>query len=107
MLPIKEYKKKLNRNMVEALSNYLKQLVIDNSHEVAVEDMLLLATLAELHNKLEKRLASNYKTAYALKLEATYALALVQLYEGYVNDSSSYLGNCLHGMRNEILQKYC
>lgn len=99
----KPYTTKMKREMVEcfekAIDGLLDMPYTDN------DDILVMCALAEIKQKFYTRL---YKAQsdYTFSFTPTQAIAIRIMFTDFVTGHSSYLGNKLHLMSNEIKQLY-
>ena len=70
-----------------------------------VDDMLMIAGLSELRNRLIVKQLKN-QTEYTITLTAVQALSIRALFTSYVQDSTTALGNYLHMISNQVEQNY-
>ena len=102
---MQKFKIKLKHKAAEALLELITKLVIAGA--TANDDKLVLATLAELACKLEGRLNSYkpVKPSYGFEITVAQAIAIVILSSNYGLEVTSYLGNALHQIANQIKQQ--
>jgi hypothetical protein len=69
------------------------------------DDKLLLAALVEVKERLMKKTLL-VQDDYSMRLTAVQAIAMRILYTDYVNEFTSYMGNKLMMISNDVKQKY-
>lgn len=99
-----KFKVELKRDAMEAMSNYIIML-INKFPPKDDDDKLLYSTLSEIRLKMEQKLL-NVQSSYTMSLPATQALALRIMYNDYTVDTTSYLGNKLHQIANQVHKQY-
>lgn len=103
-----KYKVKLKRNMAEALSHTIATIFDEAEKSKAEKDdyeKMLLAELADIRIKIEMKLY-NVTDKYSFSFTPAQACALRVLHTDYVYDRTTYLGNKLMMMANEIHQQF-
>lgn len=100
---MKKFKTKLKLDAVEALHDYLNEQL---RFEVNTDDERLhFACLVEVKNILYIKLAK-IQQDYQLTFTPAQAIALRILSTSYVTEITSFLGNKLHQLSNQINQQY-
>lgn len=99
-----KFKTTLKRPMLEALSSYIEMLIVKHPAQED-DDKLLYANLLEVKLKADQKLAA-YKEVYSLTLCPAQAIAVRIMYVNYVIDSTTYLGNKLLQLSNQIHQQF-
>lgn len=93
----------MKRPFMEGLSQLIEKYLIEEVQDD--DDKLLFATLAEVKEKLDKKLLK-YQNDYSMKLDHTHALALRILHKDYIQDVKTYMGSHLHTISTEVHQHY-
>lgn len=99
----KPYKRKFKRTMLEALDKLITMLVETNPP--GDDDRLLLSVLSEIQARIYAKLY-NVQTEYQMSFTTAQAYALRLLYTDYINDYTTYLGNELHLISNEVKKHF-
>ena len=99
-----KYKTKLKKEMAEALLQVICR-VLEYNIPADDDDKLLFATLDEIRRKLDVKLL-DYNQSYNLTFSPAQAFALRILSTSYVLDYTSYLGNKLLKISNEVHQQF-
>lgn len=100
-----KFKTKLKADMLDGLLKFL-ETVIAQSMDWTDEEKLLIAVLDELRLKLKKN-SNDIKDAYTINFSPAQAFAIRLLYSDYYElNNTTYLGNYLHKISNEILKQY-
>ena len=103
---MKEFKTKQSLKIVEAFESVLIAVVLKEKDEAKTDDdKLMLALFKEIADKLGKKL-NTIQDTYTLKFSASQAFAIRILYIDYVGDPSTYFGNFLFRLSNQIHQYY-
>lgn len=89
--------------MAQALVNIIDEYL--NHNYVEAEDCLVIAAMAEIKSRLYKKL-ENVQGEYSLKLTHVQALAIHVFYHSFINDHTSYTGNKLLMISNEVAKTY-
>lgn len=84
---------------ISLVDEYLQMNYIDP------DDCLVLAGMAEIRSRLYKKLDS-VQGEYSLKLTPVQAIALHLFYTTFINEPTSYVGNKLHLISNEVAKTY-
>ncbi len=103
---MKKFKATLKRAVAEGIKEIIETLI--ESNPTTDDDRLLIACLAEIAAMLDVKL-SPYKPTkeeYPLTLTASQAIALRILSTDYQTDKTTYLGNHLHILANNIHKQY-
>ena len=103
---MKKFKASIKRAVAEGLKEIIDNLI--KSKPATDDDRLLIACLAEIAAMLEGKLGGYkpVKEFYPLTLTPAQALALRILSTDYQTDKTTYLGNHLHIIANQIHQQY-
>lgn len=103
-----KFKLKLKRTMAEALCDTISQILESSSRDIdGLDDFdkMHLAALSEIKLKTEtKLLTATDKLSFSLSPPQAFAIRI--LHTHYVLDRTSYLGNKLMMLANEIHQQY-
>ena len=101
-----KFKVNLTRGLVEELDRQLKYLI--EQTPASVYDAFFLATLAQIAEKTNDLLGDfkTIKRSYSFSLKPAQAFAIVILQQDYITDTTSYIGNKLHQLSNEIKKQY-
>lgn len=102
-MPQKKYKTRLRRDVMEAINTIIVALLITDCKND--DDKLLRAALSEVHISLQKKLIDVQKE-YTVNFTPVQAMALRMLSTDYVTNKTTYIGNRLHCMANEIHQQF-
>lgn len=94
---------KLKRDLVEALQGLIVKVLSLNPIKDA--DKLHGAVLSSLHLRLQVKLCK-YNKQYSIKLSSSEAIALRMLYTFYYRDATTYLGNRLHQISNQVHKQF-
>jgi hypothetical protein len=100
---LNKYKTKLKRTEMEAINATI--LIAINYGAKTGDDKLLLSALAEVYNKLEAKLINVQKES-KVSFSPAQAIALHLLYIDFVIVPTSFIGNCLLRISNEIHKLY-
>lgn len=100
----KKHKIVLQHKMAEALREFLHD-VISQTDAQDDDDKMWISNLDEFRVMLETKLI-NHNTKYTISVKPAIAFALRILANCYGNTASSYLGNKLQMIANEVHQKY-
>jgi hypothetical protein len=99
----KGYRCKLKRDFCEALMQMIDKLLmlklVDKFHR------LLLCVLAEIRGKLYKAMC-DYRREYTMTFTPAQAMGLRMLYVEFFKNHTSYEGNILHKIANEVHKQY-
>jgi hypothetical protein len=102
--------KKFKASITRAVAFGVKDLIDDliNSKPTTDDDRLLIACLAEIAAMLENKIGGYkpIKEAYPLTLTPAQAIAIRILSTDYQPDKTSYIGNHLHILANQIHKQY-
>lgn len=100
------FKFKLKREAAEGLKEIIEKL-LPKKHE-SDDDKLVMATLAEIASSLTDKLQpyKSFKPEFTIKISPAQAIALRILSVDYVAETTTYMGNQLHRLSNEIHQHY-
>ena len=99
----KPYKTKFKRQLLEALDKLIEVLIEQNPQ--ADDDRLLLSVLSEIQARIYAKLYT-VQGEYQMSFTPAQAFALRLLYTDYVNNPTTYLGNKLHMISNEVKQHF-
>lgn len=69
------------------------------------DDRLIMAGLAEIRHKLYVRL-ERIQREYSMSLTPVQALSLRLFYTDFINEPTTYIGNKLLGISNQVAQKF-
>lgn len=100
----KQYKTKMSLAMMEGLYSTIETMVI-KIVPVYDDDKLLLSALHEVKEIMRKRINGDRKET-SISFTPCQALALRILAVEYVSDRTSYAGNRLHQIANEVHKQY-
>lgn len=99
--------KKINTKLpvaaVEGLSDFVKELLLGNPE--TLDDKLLYATIAEIKLICDKRLLV-YQKHYQISWSIAHAFALQILQQDYFPDYTSFMGNQLMAISNQVNKQY-
>ena len=98
-----KYSTKLTRNMLTGLYDLIEKLLLTNA--ATEDDKMLFCLLEEIRQSLYNKMDA-VKPMYTVKLTPAQSFAIRILYSDYVMTSTTYMGNKLHSMSNEISQHY-
>lgn len=101
---MKNYSTKLSQSTIHGLYNAIEEIIqtpVDDDN-----DKLLFATLAQIMSVLYKKKEWLIQKNTSVTFLPAQAIALRILYTDYINDATSYLGNQLHKISNEVAQIY-
>lgn len=103
---MKKYKIKLTCGAVETLDRFLGHLIMDGVPGTD-EDRMLLAVLSEIRGQFYKKLGTPQKE-YRLSFSPAQAIALRVVYLNYMDvPATSYLGNYMRLISDEVAKLYC
>jgi len=93
------------RAFFEGLVDAINTIINNSDNNSSNDDKLLCCVLQNLKLKIEKRLI-NYKDKYNIQLEHEQAIALKILYDDFIKNATTYIGNKLFQLTNQIHQHY-
>lgn len=93
------------RAFFEGLVDAINTIINNSDNNSSNDDKLLCCVLQNLKLKIEKRLI-NYKDKYNIQLEHEQAIALKILYDDFIKNATTYIGNKLFQLNNQIHQNY-
>lgn len=102
----RQYKTKFSRQMVEGLHSSIEVLLQYNMEFASDDDKLHFAVIAQIADTLDKRLRSHILNEYQFTFSAAEAIALRILATDYITDVTTYIGNKLHLISNEVSKQY-
>ena len=95
----KKFKRDFLHGLQKAISLFLSEPIDSDT------DKLHSAVLAEVSQMILKR-TCEIKDTYSLHLSPAQAIALRILYTDFIRESTTYVGNRLHQLSNEVHKKY-
>ena len=101
----RKYKTKLTRCMVDELIVFIERLLVAPCSDTSDYDTLLMCELAEVRRKLVSK-TEFVQQQYTISFTPAQAFAMRILFKEYIRNPTTYLGNKLHTMSNEILHHY-
>lgn len=103
---MKKYKTTLPKAAAEGLLQIIERILLKEPE--TDDDKLLVATLAEVGKTLHDKLSSyeTIKKTYTISFKPAQAIALRILSTDYETDITSYMGNHLRCMANQIHKQY-
>ncbi len=101
---MKNYNTKLSQDAIHGLYDAIENIIMQPVQYD--DDKLLFATLAQVMSVLYKKKEWLVKKNTSITFKPNQAIALRILYTDYLQDNTSFLGNQLHKISNDVAHIY-
>lgn len=99
----KELNSKFTRDFLEGLQVIIGKVLTTPTEDD--NDKLLYCVIASINTRISKKLCDD-KSIFSIKFDPAELIALRLLYTGFVNDTTSFIGNKLHQISNEVHKRF-